>query len=959
VVALKLIHPRSLGDRAASKRFLREMRLVSRLDHPNIAHALDAGEHNGQFYLAVEFVEGTDLGGLVKEKGPLPIGQACDVVRQAALALGHAHDRGLVHRDVKPSNLLLGPTGLLKLLDLGLARLGEADSDSATSLTGSGMVMGTPDYMAPEQALDAHQVDIRADLYSLGCTLYFLLTGQPPFPGGTLGHKFHCHQHEEPAPLESLRRDVPVALVGVVRKLMAKKPEERFQTPAELVAELERLMVRGRWRPATPFTSLSEDELAVIDSSWRLWGKRVRSRWLLACFLGVLLCVAGAAAVFVAASRRPADAVVERPDQGAGPLDRLRAEDIPAGERFGWQPRGLVRVLGSHRGRQWSSPSSYYYHSLAVSPDGKRVATANHWSWLVQVWDTTTLEPGLLCRAPGPVYGLDFLQDNRTLLFCTYDPHQGYVVMRWEVGKGAPRTETRGVQADHFSHDGRRALWARGAGLGGALLFDVQTGNKLLQEKTLPGAGVRLGAAFSRDGKQALLAWPPTGDVVRVDAATGKVLHKYSSAHKTPVISLAFLPDGKGFLSGGTDDGVRLFRPGRQPLVLQAGGGIPALAVSRDGKRAAWAPWGHGKITCWDLEKHRALSQFGQPDGPRHVRLAFLDDGRLLSVDNAGRLFLWDVDKGKEAVPLDRHPLMHGLAFAPQGDRIVACGERGWLRVWDVLSGKPRTFQVDPTQVRCVCFCDDSVLCGDQQGRLVLLDADTGKPSQVFSRSGKPVQAVLRGADGLVFAGGGYFSVNPQQRLEECAVRVFDSDGKERFRCVGHTSPVSALALSGDGRFLLSGSEQSAVADEHPVRLWDAHTGKQMRGFQGTAVTAVALAPDGCWAVSASSAGALCVYDLESSSPRVAWTGHHRSGLVGAAVSADGKIVSADSEGLVRVWMRKGKKLDNWEVSSEWELPGPVQALALARDGKHVATANSNGTVYVLRLPAPPPRKKP
>jgi serine/threonine protein kinase len=267
------------------------MRLVSRLDHPNIAHAIDAGEHNGKLYLAVEFVEGTDLGRVVKEKGPLPIGQACDVVRQAALALAHAHDRGLVHRDVKPSNLLLGPNGLLKLLDLGLARLGEAGSDSATSLTGMGMVMGTPDFMAPEQALDAHLVDIRADLYSLGCTLYFLLTGQPPFPGGTLGYKFHCHQHEEPAPLESLRRDVPVALVGVVRKLMAKRPEERFQSPAELVAQLERLMVRGRWRPATPFTSLSEEELAVIDPSWRLWGKRLRPRWLLAGAIGVLLCV--------------------------------------------------------------------------------------------------------------------------------------------------------------------------------------------------------------------------------------------------------------------------------------------------------------------------------------------------------------------------------------------------------------------------------------------------------------------------------------------------------------------------------------------------------------------------------------------------------------------------------------------------------------------------------------------
>jgi serine/threonine-protein kinase len=243
LVALKVIRPGRLAGPNAAQRFLREVQSAARLDHPNIAHALDAGEDQGRLYLAVELLGGSDLSRLVKKKGPLPIGQACDCVRQAALALQHAHERGLVHRDVKPANLLLAPDGRLKLLDLGLARLGEDGGDaSATSLTDTGLVMGTPDYMAPEQILDSKRVDIRADLYSLGCVLYFLLAGRPPFPGGSLGHKFHRHQHEEPEPLEALRPDVPAALVGVVRKLMSKRPEERFQTPAELVAELERVM---------------------------------------------------------------------------------------------------------------------------------------------------------------------------------------------------------------------------------------------------------------------------------------------------------------------------------------------------------------------------------------------------------------------------------------------------------------------------------------------------------------------------------------------------------------------------------------------------------------------------------------------------------------------------------------------------------------------------------------------
>jgi WD40 repeat protein len=617
-------------------------------------------------------------------------------------------------------------------------------------------------------------------------------------------------------------------------------------------------------------------------------------------------------------------------------------------------------VLGSHRGRQWSSQSGYYYYSLTVSPDGKRVATATMSSWLVQVWNTTTLEPVTSCRAPGPVYGLDFLRDNQTLLFCTYDS-QGYLVMRWEVGKRTPQIETRDVQADHFSPDGRWGLWAHGDGHGGAALFDIQTGEKILEEKAITGP--RLGTAFSRDGKQALLGWSPTGTIVRVEIAgpRPKIVQTYKEAHRTPVNSLAFLPDGKGFLSGGVDEGVRLFRPAKQPLVLQPGGWIIALAVSRDGKRAAWAPWGQGPITCWDLEKHRPLSQLGQPDGPRHVCLAFLGDGRLLSVDSAGRLYLWDVDKSKEVVPLDRPPYLYGLAFAPQGDRIVACGQRGWLRAWDVLSGKPRTFQVDPMEVYCVCFCDDGILYGDRQGRLVLLDADSGKPSQVLSKPGSPVRAVLRSRDGVVFAGGGQSPGNVKEALKECAVRVFDRHGKEQdFRCIGHTRQVSALALSSNGRLLLSGSElASHVADEYTIRLWDAGTGKQLRGFEGPggSVTGVALAPEGHWAVCASNDGFLMVYDFESKSSKPAWTGSTRARLSGVAVTPDGKIISADVGGAVRVWKRQGQRLDRWEVVGEWDLPGPVQALALAGDGKHVATANSNGTVYILRLPAPPPKK--
>src|SRR5205807_1969728 len=177
--------------------------------------AFDADEVHGTHFLVMEYVAGgQDLHRLVKERGPLPIEQACAVIGQAALGLQHAYERGLVHRDIKPHNLLVSGS-LVKILDFGLARLGEADDESST-LTQEGMVMGTPDYLAPEQARDAHTADIRADLYSLGCTLYFLLTGRAPFAGGTAAEKMYRHQFEEPAPLEQLRPEAAEALGPVV-----------------------------------------------------------------------------------------------------------------------------------------------------------------------------------------------------------------------------------------------------------------------------------------------------------------------------------------------------------------------------------------------------------------------------------------------------------------------------------------------------------------------------------------------------------------------------------------------------------------------------------------------------------------------------------------------------------------------------------------------------------------------
>ena len=240
LVAVKTISKKEIGSPDAVKRFYREVEAAAKLMHPNIVAAHDAGEFDGTHYLVMEYVEGKDLAALVKEKGKLPVPQAIECVMQAARGLQYAHEQGVTHRDIKPSNLLMDLKGTLKILDMGLASIsGKGDGSDLDRLTGSGQLMGTCDYMAPEQAFDTHYADARSDVYSLGCTLFRLLTGQVPYKRETLVQVLMSHR-ESPIPsLIKARPDVPPELESFYQKMVAKKPEERYQTMTEVLEALE------------------------------------------------------------------------------------------------------------------------------------------------------------------------------------------------------------------------------------------------------------------------------------------------------------------------------------------------------------------------------------------------------------------------------------------------------------------------------------------------------------------------------------------------------------------------------------------------------------------------------------------------------------------------------------------------------------------------------------------------
>ncbi len=238
--AIKVLPQHRVNDSSYLGRFYREARAAAALDHPNVVRAYDVDNDGDNHYLVMEFVEGVDIQKMVATQGPLPFDVAAEYIRQAAHGLAHAHQIGLIHRDIKPANLLVDPKGTVKILDMGLARFSDDEKQASLTQMHDENVLGTADYLAPEQAINSHTVDGRADIYSLGCTLYFALTGHPPFPEGTLAQRLLMHQQREPEPISKDRPDVPRDLVSIFKRMTARNLPERFQSADEVEQALSR-----------------------------------------------------------------------------------------------------------------------------------------------------------------------------------------------------------------------------------------------------------------------------------------------------------------------------------------------------------------------------------------------------------------------------------------------------------------------------------------------------------------------------------------------------------------------------------------------------------------------------------------------------------------------------------------------------------------------------------------------
>ena len=254
-VAIKVLPQSRIEDTSYLERFHREAQAVATLDHPNIMRAYDVDQEGKVHFLVMEYIDGKSLLEIVSERGPMRYVEAAEVMRQSAEGLDHAHARGMIHRDIKPGNILVDKKGVVKILDMGLAMFfdptGKDDEQASLTIQHDERVLGTADYLSPEQALNSHNVDIRTDIYSLGCTLYFILTGHPPYPEGSLAQRLLFHQTRAPAPVENDRPDAPASLLALLRRMLEKRPDDRFQNARETYDAFTRWLIENgdaEWR---------------------------------------------------------------------------------------------------------------------------------------------------------------------------------------------------------------------------------------------------------------------------------------------------------------------------------------------------------------------------------------------------------------------------------------------------------------------------------------------------------------------------------------------------------------------------------------------------------------------------------------------------------------------------------------------------------------------------------------
>jgi serine/threonine protein kinase len=697
-VALKVLHEKYRGDERFRERFRREMQVMAQLRFANLVDVYDGGEDASQslLYLAMEYIEGRDLQQVIRNAGPASVSEACHWVRQAALGLHHAHEKGVYHRDVKPANLMLGNDGVVRVMDLGLAGLRNL-SEQEDRLTQPGMVMGTPRYMAPEQRDQPERADASADIYSLGVTLSDLLAGLPPTA----------------APLPE---SVPPQLVEVIQTMRATAPEKRYRRAVEVAAALAPFCRQGSRPPSLPASSPSPlrecpetlPETLTYPPPAPPSPPRRRG-WLIGLLVALALAAGGTVTYFALVGPRltvqtpNGTVVLEFPDGLPDDAEVLVDGSSVKITRRGDKEAEVSVTAGEREVVVRSGGKEFRTKDKVVVPKAGK-APAVTVAFATRASDTDvgkTTKPVLGDDKPGPITnmtghgkgcaGMAFAPNGLTAI--SRDGHKYHF---WDLTK---RRELSSWNVDFGWYNGGLVPVITLDGL--AVLGSGSSGNRgdngdielmSVKDGKRVGGVVKNGAiifavAISPDGKKIMSA-DDKGQVRVWDFTNGKILNEFK--HGLTAHAISFSPDGKYVLTGCGDKGVRLWNLEKDAQERSFEGHTDAVFLvgfSRDGRRAYSIAAGNEQLLrIWEVESGKELHKMdlGGKDGDTLTCAAFSADGiRALTGHRDGSVRVWDLKSQERLVVYRQHKKpVQAVAISPDGNHALSASEDGENHVW-------------------------------------------------------------------------------------------------------------------------------------------------------------------------------------------------------------------------------------------------------------------------------------